>query len=288
MLKQGRLEECLAEVEKRVRSAPADAKQRVMLFQVLALLGQWDRAINQLEVCAELDSENQLMAQVYRAVILCEKFREEVFKGERTPLILGEPEPWLGMLVQSVMHAGKGDHEAAAQLREQAFEAAPTTAGTLGVGFDEDAVKEHAFEWIADWDGVLGPVLEAFVDGKYYWVPWNRIGLLRIETPADLRDTVWMPGQIMLTAGGEKVTLIPARYPGSQDKSRDPLVRVARKSEFISEGGRERAVGQRMFNTDAGEFGLMDVRMVRAAGFKEPEPEATPGTDAGAEPARAN
>lgn len=263
LLKQGKLDECLAEVERCVRAAPADPKQRVMLFQVLAVLGNWDRAINQLEVCAELSAENQLMAQVYRAVILCEKFREEVFAGQRSPLILGEPEAWVGMVVQAAMLAGQGKHDAAAELRSQAFDQAPATAGEIDIGPDEEKIATHKFEWIADADETLGPILEAFVDGKYYWVPWRRIQLLRLDPPSDLRDTVWMTGQIVLSAGGEKVALLPARYPTSQEKRWDPLIRMGRKTEFVDRGGWEGPIGQRMFATDVGEFALLETRAVR-------------------------
>lgn len=265
-LKAGQIEPCLAEAEKCVRSAPADGKARVMLFQVLAVMGHWDRAITQLEVTAELDAENQLMAQVYRAVMLCEKFREEVWAGKRQPLILGEPEEWIGMMVQAAALDGQGRHDAAAELRAKAFEQAPTTAGTILTGADEEAATPHAFEWIADADEALGPMLEALVDGKYYWVPWSRISMLRLEPPTDLRDTVWMPGQIVLSSGGEKVVLIPSRYPGSHRASWDAGIRLGRKTEFVQDGGRERPVGQRMFATDAGEFALLETRSVKIGG----------------------
>lgn len=38
-----------------VRANPSDSKLRVFLFQLLSVLGQWDRALNQLNVAAELE-----------------------------------------------------------------------------------------------------------------------------------------------------------------------------------------------------------------------------------------
>ena len=35
--------------------------------------------------------------------------------------------------------------------------------------------EDSAFEWIADADDRLGPVLEAIVNGRYYWVPFERV-----------------------------------------------------------------------------------------------------------------
>jgi type VI secretion system protein ImpE len=270
LIRFGRLNECLAETERRVKGAPADPKLRVMLFQVLAVLGQWDRALTQLEVAGEMAADNQLMAQMYRAAILCEKFREEVFAGKRLPLILGEPEPWIGMLVKAAVHTGEGNHAAAAELRAQALDAAPTSSGEVDVGPQEGKTQTHRFEWIADLDEMLGPMFEAIVDGKYYWVPWKRVAMLRIEPPTDLRDTVWTPGQLVLSAGGEKVVLLPARYPGTQAARFDDALRLGRRTEFADRGGWEGPVGQRMLNTDAGEFALLQCRVVRI----DPDPDA--------------
>ena len=46
----------LARLQEEVRARPADAKLRVFLFQLLCVLGQWERALNQLNVAAELDA----------------------------------------------------------------------------------------------------------------------------------------------------------------------------------------------------------------------------------------
>ena len=68
LLRQGKPEDCLAAVEKLVRANPADGKLRVMLFQVLCVLGQWDRAQNQLQVCAGMISHLNGVANVDEAV----------------------------------------------------------------------------------------------------------------------------------------------------------------------------------------------------------------------------
>src|SRR5271169_5697033 len=41
-------------LQDRVRAKPGDAKLRIFLFQLLCVLGQWQRALNQLNVAAEL------------------------------------------------------------------------------------------------------------------------------------------------------------------------------------------------------------------------------------------
>jgi type VI secretion system protein ImpE len=263
LLRQGKLDECLAEVEKQVRANPADAKQRVVLFQVLAVMGSWDRAQTQLAVAAELSKDNLLMAQMYKQAILCEHLRQEVWAGKRTPLVLGEPAEWVAWMIQAQAMTAAGQHVAAAELRSKAFDAAEAVSGTIKVGKNEETSESISFEWLADADERLGPLLEAVVDGKYYWIPWSRIALMRVERPVDLRDTVWLPVQFVWTAGGQSVGLVPVRYPGSQDAKWGSAVRMARKTEFIEENEFQYPVGQRLLATDVGEFGLLDICSVR-------------------------
>jgi len=90
-LREGRLLDALAELQAQVRKEPANAKHRIFLFQLLAALGQWERALNQLNVVGEMDALALPMVQTYREALRCEIFRAEVFTGRRSPLILATP-----------------------------------------------------------------------------------------------------------------------------------------------------------------------------------------------------
>ncbi|MHC4474373.1 MAG: type VI secretion system accessory protein TagJ [Planctomycetota bacterium] len=253
LLRSGRLQETLAALEEQVRSAPADAKHRVFLFQLLSVLGDWDRALTQLNVAAELDATNLLMAQVCRTALICEALRTEIFSGKRSPLVFGEPEAWIGLLVQANQMIAEGKYEASQELREEAFEAASAVAGS---------VNGERFEWIADADCRLGPVVEAILEGKYYWVPFSAIRQIQIEAPADLRDLVWLPANFTWVNNGQATGLIPTRYPGSQ-ASEDSAIRLARKTEWVEQPGEVYlGLGQRVFATDQGEYSLLEIRQL--------------------------
>ncbi|MHC4326995.1 MAG: tetratricopeptide repeat protein [Planctomycetota bacterium] len=58
LLRSGQLHEALAALESEVRADPANAKLRVFLFQLLCVLGDWERALTQLNTAAELDAVN--------------------------------------------------------------------------------------------------------------------------------------------------------------------------------------------------------------------------------------
>ena len=108
----------------------------------------------------------------------------------------------------------------------------------------------------------LGPVLEAVMNGRYYWIPFERLARIELDAPADLRDAVWMPAQLQFANGGESVALLPTRYAGTPLADGGPLA-LARRTEWV-EGrpGVFAGRGQRVLSTSARELGLMDVRAI--------------------------
>lgn len=253
LLQEGRLEEALQALQEQIRGAPAKADLRVFLFQLLCIMGQWDRAAGQLGVLSEMADEHRLLAQVFGRILACEKLRRDVFAGKRSPMIFGEPEPWLGLLAQGLSLAAQDNHDAAAELITQAFEQAPATSGRI---------DDQPFEWLADADSRLGPVLEVIVDGNYYWLPICRICQIRLEEPMDLRDLVWAPSQLTLANGGQVGGVIPVRYPGTETSDDGPL-RLARRTEWLEpHADLYFGYGQRVLATDIGEYPLLATRRI--------------------------
>lgn len=255
-LKDGDPQSAIKHLQTQVRSQPSDAKLRVFLFQLLCVQGDWARALNQLNVASELDAATLPMVQAYRETIHCELLRDQVFKGQKAPLLFGEPEGWTALLIEALLREGRGENEAADKLREQAYADAPATAGVA-----QGSGDPQKFEWIADADMRIGPVLEAVVNGKYYWVPFTRLAAVAIEPPTDLRDRVWMPSTLTFANGGEVVAFLPTRYAGT-DLS-NPLLALARKTEWSEpRPGLFVGNGQRMLTTDVGDLALMDLRSI--------------------------
>lgn len=255
-LKAGQLDEALGLLQQQVRSRPADARLRVFLFQLLCVRGEWNRALTQLNVAGELDAGALLMVQTYREALQCEVFRAEVFAGSRTPMAFGEPDQWFALLLQSLSLDFSGHADQAAQLRQQALEAAPAAPGTL---------NGQPFDWIADGDTRLGPCLELILSGRYYWVPFHRIRTLRLDPPADLRDFVWAPVQLVWANGGQAVGLVPARYAGTESEA-DSALKLCRRTEWREPSrGTYIGIGQRVLVTEAAETALLDVRELEFA-----------------------
>jgi type VI secretion system protein ImpE len=105
-------------------------------------------------------------------------------------------------------------------------------------------------------------VLEAIINGRYCWVPFDAISKVMIEVPTDLRDIVWSPAQLEFPNGGETVALLPTRYVGSA-QSDDGALQLARRTEWLELAPDHfSGLGQRLLATNTQELGLLDVREI--------------------------
>lgn len=253
-LKEGDLDAAMNALKQSVMDDPSKAEYRTFLFQLLAVTGDWERALNQLNVAGELDVATTPMVQTYREALGSEALREQVFAGKRSPLVFGDPEQWIALALESLKLIAAGKYAEASELRDQAYEMAPAVPGT---------VNGEKFEWISDADSRIGPFIEAVVNGNYYWIPMHRIAAIDIEAPEDLRDLVWIPAQFSWANSGQAIGLIPVRYPGTPGSS-DNAVRLARKTDWSElAADTYSGVGQRLFATDVADYPLLDVRQLR-------------------------
>ena len=252
LLRSGQPQQALLAQRERVRAAPTLASERVFLFQLLAVLGQWQRAGEQLEAAVQLDGTLSLLGSAGQALLRAEKTRSAVFQGQQLPTVLGAPEPWMALLLQALQLEQQGHAEAAGPLRERAFEQAPAVAGSI---------DGQPFEWLADADARFGPCLEVITPSGYAWLPLLQLDGLVLDAPEDLRDLVWAPAELEWRGGARTRVFIPARYPGTEGCG-DGLLQLARRTDWSAAG---HGLGQRMLATDHGETALLQVRDVRMA-----------------------
>ncbi len=253
-LRAGRPDEALASLRDAIKRDPSNVGLRQFLYQLLAINGQWEKALNQLQVVAGMLPEGgPIMATLIGSLIRCEGLRAEVFAGKKSPLLFGEPEPWMGELVEANRLLANGETAAALTLRARAFEAAPARGGRL---------DGEPFAWLADADGRLGPMLEAMLDGKYYWVPFSRVANLTLPAPTELRELIWSPVHFTWNNGGASAGFIPARYPGTETSPDGPL-RLGRTTSWTERApDLQVGLGQRVWATDADDHPFQSVRAV--------------------------
>ena len=250
------LSEQLTTLQAEIRANASHAKLRIHLFQLLCVMGNWTRALAQLQVCAQMDAKALPMAQTYREAIRCELLRKEVFQGKRTPQIMGTPPNWIGSMIEALKLDGAKDFSGAAALREAALDEADPSPCLI------DGAQ---CEWLADGDSRLGPVFEVIANGQYYWLPIASCSGIKLDPPVDLRDVVWSPGEVMLPNDGRVAVLIPTRYPGTDELSSDDadVFKCSKRTEWNEvHPGMWFGQGQRVWSSDLGDHAILDTRSI--------------------------
>ena len=274
--KGGRLSEALAAAKDAVRKAPSDAKHRSVLFQLYCVQGNWEGAQTQLKLVGEFDVEATIWVANCEKVLACEEIRRSVFAGKAAPTLFGKPPEWVGGTVEALRLGLEGNWPAATASQAHALDMAPATAAHLN---GQDVA------WIADGDSRLGPVLEAFVDGKYYWIPFEHIRSVTMSARTHMMDSIWAPAEFRWLNEGMAKGYIPVRYPGSETNA-DAQIQLGRKTAWNEQAENFFCgLGHRVFVTDAAEFDLAAVRSIEFAHSPAPTSSAPGGepkpTDAG-------
>ncbi len=251
LLRNGDLDAARAALVEVVRAKPADAETRMFLFQLLALLGEWDKARQQLGTLAQLSPEAQMLSVAYGQAIDAEKQRAAFFASGGDIHVHGGASGWSGDLALSLSLFAQGKPGEAEEARDRAFDAVPETPGAIdGVNFD----------WIADADSRFGPSLEAIIGGRWGIVPLDSVIKIVSTGVRDLRDLVWYPVQITFRSDQSVAAMLPGRYPGTESCS-DNQARLARTTSWHDGPSGEAGQGQRLLSLSTGEdVGLLTLR----------------------------
>lgn len=255
------LSESLLRAEAAVRAKPQAPAARWLLFELLCVLGHWDRAMKQLQAWAALSKAFDSTAHVFRGLIRAERQRADVFAGRTasaTVTLEGAEVPvWMGQLGHALRLAalpGGGvvgeSAEATDLAREAALSQVPETPGQA---------DEKSFAWITDSDSRLGPVCEVILVGAYRWIAFDDLASVKKAQPRSLLDLVWSQADFVLRDGAPLKGYMPMRYL-VQAGDRDSLL-MARETVW-SEIGRTgvHARGQKMWMTDSGDISLLDLK----------------------------
>jgi type VI secretion system protein ImpE len=262
LLRAGDLDGARASLVDVVKRAPDDQAARMFLFQLMAVSGEWDKAVAQLRALGSLSPEAQMLASVYNQAINAEKTRLDAYAGKRPFEVLVASSSWVEQLAQGLTASAAGRVQEGEDLRNQALDAAGDTPGTLVAGPEgepAEAANDRSFLWVADADPRLGPCFEAIVTGRWGLVPFEAVSRIKVDGPRDLRDLVWLPVEMMLRSGQSAAAFLPVRYPGTESAGESDL-RLSRATEWRDGPNGETPVGQRLWSFDDGsEVGVLSV-----------------------------
>jgi type VI secretion system protein ImpE len=257
LLAAGQLDDAIAAATEEVKKAPRNVHARIFLFELLAAAGQWERAQKHLDVLA--DQEEKMVEGIasYRGVLDAERLRARLFttgQGEPQQVTLAPAEA--GPRLTALRHLVAGELPDAKRLLDEAEAARPALRGVAdGTPFDD----------VRDADDLLAGVIEVISQGRYGWLPVNRIRRLELDPPKLFRDTLWAAATITLTDGMTAKMLLPTRYPGSESQA-DPQLRLGRTTDWVDRGGVVRGVGQRTLVLGEEARTLLEIRELTVEG----------------------
>lgn len=172
VLREGKLDEAIAQAISEVKAKPTDAESRYRLFALLAFFGDLHRARKQLEALGMGDDRMMRAKAVYINLLASEQERRAVFHHGAEPLLPPDPPAHLQLRLAALRDLADGRADDAAVKLDEAVENLPDRPGTLD--------GEEMIAW-RDLDDLLGSVLEVYAGGRYMWLPLERIDSLEIQ-----------------------------------------------------------------------------------------------------------
>lgn len=254
LLDAGELDEAIARATAAVKAQPTDAASRTLLFELLSIGGEWERALKQLDVIAHGDAVAEIGIQVYRNNIAASHLRERLFAEGVAPHFFSEPPAYVDRHLAAINAVRGNEAEQARELLDEAEEMRPSFAGRAdGAAFDD----------FRDADDRTAPVIEAIVSDKYTWIPFEQIELLEVRQPQQLRDLVWCPAHVELKNGTIGEVFLFALYQGSHEHN-DMRVRLGRMTDWEPIGDVvERGVGLKLFLAGDADKSLFELQRIK-------------------------
>jgi type VI secretion system protein ImpE len=253
LLDAGRLTEAIAKLGEDIKVSPGDLRSRVFLFELLCFSGDLARAEKQLDVITGHEASSEVAVARYRSLLAAEAVRRDVFSGKSLPHIPDPRPEYADLHIRALKEINEGKPDRALALLEQAAESMKPLPGSA---------DGATFEDFRDCDNVVGPFLEAIIEGVYSWVPLESIRSLSLSSPKYLRDLCWTPARLQLRSGPIGETYLPVLYAGSYLHA-DDRVRLGRVTEWKTGCGElSLGIGQRLFAMGEDDRAILELREV--------------------------
>jgi type VI secretion system protein ImpE len=251
LYKAGKLAEAVEAAIADVKKKPTDLTARYTLAQLLCFTGDLERADSHLDAISTQEPERLVVVALIRQLIRGEQWRRQCFDEGRVPEFLAEPSPTLRAHLQATIALREGNTVEAVEKIREAQEQRPKSSGTCdGQAFDE-------FRDLDDRTASFFEVLTS--NGKYYWIPTERIERIEFRPPETLFDLVWRPNLMDCRGGPEGEVYIPALYHGTYQET-DEALRLGRATDWRGEETNFiQGVGQRVVLAGDRDVSIMEI-----------------------------
>jgi len=222
LFKAGKLTEAVSALNAYLRDNPGDLKSRTFLFELLCFTGDFERADKQLTIVEQEGKDSMLGTLLYKAALMAEKTRQEMFETRTFPQPTGNAGPISG------------------KLNGKEFQSLSDADPRIGEKLEVFAAGDYL--WISFHDIASIKMEPPKKLRDMFWAP------ARLTTGPTFRSREL--GEILL----------PAIAPLSWQHE-DEQVRLGRITEFCEdETGATAPYGGKTWLVDGEEFALLDVR----------------------------
>jgi len=251
LIRKGRLSEARRLLVDEVKRSPADLGKRTLLFQVLAMGGEWDKAQRHLDLISSQDPARAVGVHAYLDIVQAERERLAVMDLQQPPSIFPEPPVYSGKYMDYLEAVKTQRFDAAREIIAEIDSLRPEISGNL---------NGKSFDCFADTDARLFCFLEAFIHERYVWLPFEFIRELVVEEPKTSFDLIWVTASITTWEGLSVNCFLPVVYPGTSEHS-DEQAMTGRLSDWVPLGGGfSRGVGQHVFQVGDEDIPILEIR----------------------------
>jgi type VI secretion system protein ImpE len=235
----GRLKEAIASLNDEVKSHPTDSSRRGFLCELLCFAGELERADLNLDALGHQDPQSIPGISLFRQLVRAEQARQQFYTDGRVPELLEQPAPALKLHLEASILLRAGQNDEAMRLLTEAEEQRPKLKGVC---------NNQPFDDWRDLDDLTSCFFEVLTsNGKYYWIPTERVELIEFRTPQRPRDLLWRQAHMIVRGGPDGEVYLPTLYAGTSTDA-DDRVRLGRVTDWRgSNGTAVRGIGQRTF-----------------------------------------
>ena len=205
----------------------------------------------------ELRSEPQdVPRRTFLFELLCFQGQFERARKQLEVIESADPSSYLGTTwFRQVIHAE--------EQRQEMFRTGDLQDRFDGREAGPGSLNGEPFESLTDADPRIGPRLEVIAAGRYVWIPFSELSVVRVSAPKLLRDLYWASAEVESSdpeAGDANEVLLPALTALSW-QSPDEMVRLGRLTEWTElDTGEETPIGQKLLLVDGEDFPLLEIR----------------------------
>ncbi|QEL13625.1 type VI secretion system accessory protein TagJ [Limnoglobus roseus] len=246
-LAESRLGDALALQEAVVAGRPNDAAALLFLFELQLVANRFREAWATLLGIHSPDPSWPAARKWYRRVVRCAHARTQ----GRRPAFAAEVPGHARRRWQAVRAIRQSRGEEAIDWIDRADHKSPHLLGHL---------DGRPFDGLRDADDRFASVLEAFIGGRYVWLPFEQLSRVTLAPSTRLLENAYRPARIRFADHRECAAVLPLVYPHSD--SADVFLLGTETDHVNPDGGPTRCVGGKLMLAGEEELALGEIRQL--------------------------